>query len=304
MNYDIVVVGSINMDVIVDVKKFHDYGHTQFAESIIMTPGGKGANQAVTAAQMDKKVCMVGKVGDDPAGNQVISNLHNYGVDTTYLLTTETEGTGTFVAMIDETGENTMVGTMGANEAITAKEIDNIFANIDSKILLVQMETSKDSIIASMKAAKKKGMYVILDPAPAEGIFEEAFQYCDLILPNNQETEQITDIKVNSYETAIDAAKQLNYRGVKDVIVKMGEKGLLVYKNQTPVFIESLPVKAVDTVGAGDCFAGALASALLNMDDLVEAARFANKAAGIKVSRTGGHQAIPTFTEVQNYTSK
>jgi ribokinase len=152
-----------------------------------------------------------------------------------------------------------------------------------------------------MKIAKQKGMFVILDPAPADGIVPEAFQYADLTLPNAQETERITGIKVIDEESAQHAAQKIKTLGVPNVIVKMGSQGCLVYQNGQSTLVDSLKVKALDTVGAGDCYAGAIASALVDSDDLVAAAKFATVAAGIKVSRTGGQNAIPTLQEVENY---
>ncbi|MDR4317664.1 PfkB domain-containing protein [Niallia circulans] len=304
MNYDIVVVGSINMDIIVEAPKYPAYGDTMFCDSIKMLPGGKGANQAVSVAKLGKKTCLVGSVGKDSAGNQLIENLQSKNVDTSYIVQSEASGTGTFVAIVDSSGENTMVGTKGANDSLSKEDIEKIFAQIDAKILLVQLETSKESIIAAMQAAKERGMYVILDPAPADGIFEEAFQYADLVTPNKQETKRITGIDVINKETALEAAKKLNEKGISDVIVKMGEHGSLVYKNGEATVVDAIKVKAVDTVGAGDCFAGALASAYLDTNDLVKAANFASVAAGIKVSRSGGQEAIPTLSEVEGYLVK
>jgi ribokinase len=301
MKYDIAVVGSINMDVVVSTPKYPDYGQTLFCEKIDMIPGGKGANQAVTVAQMEKKVCMLGAVGDDAPGNELIRNLNSRGIDTSHLVSVSNNGTGTFVAMVDPSGENTMVGTKGANESLSKENIEDAFSKIEADILLVQMETSRESILTSMKIAKERGMYVILDPAPADGIFEEAFQYADLILPNNQETEAITGIKVVDPDTATQAAAKLHAFGIRDVMVKMGENGVLVSTKGQETFIDAIKVKAVDTVGAGDCYAGAVASKLSETRDLVEAAKFATVAAGIKVSRTGGHDAVPSLEEVVGY---
>lgn len=304
MNFDIVVVGSINMDVIVDTPKYPAYGDTLFCNSIAMKPGGKGANQAVAAAKLGKKTCLVGAVGNDSPGNQLISNLISKGVDTSHIIQSDEAGTGTFVAIVDSTGENTMVGTKGANDSLTKEYIEKVFNEIEAKILLIQMETSQESIIAAMKAAKERNMYVILDPAPADGIFDEAFKYADLVTPNKQETKRITGIDVTDETSALEAAKKLNELGISDVIVKMGENGSFVYQNGKATVVDAIKVKAVDTVGAGDCFAGAVANAYLDTKDLVEAVKFASIAAGIKVSRSGGQDSIPTLSEVQEYLVK
>lgn len=304
MNYDIIVVGSINMDVIVDTPKYPEYGETLFCNSISMIPGGKGANQAVAAAKLGNTISLIGAVGNDSPGSQLINNLKSQGVDTSHIIQSDEMGTGTFVAMVDSTGENTMVGTKGANDSLSKEYIEKVFNEIDAKILLIQMETSQESIVAAMKAAKERNMYVILDPAPADGIFDEAFQYADLITPNKQETKRITGIEVTDEASALEAAKKINELGISDVIVKMGENGSLVYQNGESTLVDAIEVKAVDTVGAGDCFAGAVAHAYLDTNDLVEAVKFASVAAGIKVSRSGGHDSIPTLSEVQEYLVK
>jgi len=304
MNYDVVVVGSINMDVIVDTPKYPAYGETIFCNSVAMTPGGKGANQAVAVANLGKKTCLVGAVGNDSAGTQLINNLQSKGVDTAHIIRSEESGTNTFVAMVDSTGENTMVGTKGANDSLSKEYMEEVFNKINAKILLIQMETSPESIIAAMKVAKERNMYVILDPAPADGIFDEAFKYADLVTPNKQETQRITGIDVTDEISALEAAKKLNELGIPDVIVKMGENGSLVYQNGKSTVVDAIKVKAVDTVGAGDCFAGALANSYLDTNDLVEAVKFASVAAGIKVSRSGGQDSIPTLSEVQEYLVK
>lgn len=152
-----------------------------------------------------------------------------------------------------------------------------------------------------MKTAKEKGMFVILDPAPADGFFMEALKYADLVTPNQQETERLTGIKVIDQNTALKAAKAIEDLGVKNSIIKMGSNGNLVYQSGKVDFVPSLKVKAVNTVGAGDTFAGALASAYIEMQDLVELVKYSNVAAGIKVSREGGQDEIPTYNEVALY---
>jgi len=303
MKGDIAVVGSINLDVIVKTPSYPNYGETVFCNEIDFRPGGKGANQAVTISKMQQNPLMIGAVGKDSSGKQVLENLKRKGIDASYILSVNNV-TGSFIAMIDKFGENTMVGTKGANEAITESYIDSVFSQIEASILLIQMETSKESILASVKAAKERGIYVVLDPAPADGIFHEVFPYVDLILPNQQETKKITSVEVTDKKSAEKAADKLHLLGISNAMVKMGSEGVLVSVNGVKTFIDSINVKAVDTVGAGDCFAGVVASQLLYTKDLVKVARLATIAAGIKVSRPGGHDSLPTLKEVKTYKVK
>lgn len=299
--FDVVVLGSINLDIMVTVDKYPQYGETVFANTIQMIPGGKGSNQAVAVAKQDKKLLFLGSVGNDNAGKQMLDNLRENGIDTSYILVDDKHGTGTFIPIVDNYGENTMLGTLGANASISAEYINHVFDQIDAKVLLLQMETSQESIITAMKRAKEKGMFIILDPAPADGFFKEVLEYADVITPNQQEIETITGIPVINQETALNAAKALDSMGVKSSIIKMGANGNLVYQQGEATFVPALKVKAVNTVGAGDTFAGVLASAYVETNDLVEAVKYGNIAAGIKVSRGGGQLSIPTDKEIKAY---
>lgn len=300
MSFDVAVMGSINLDVKVLVEQYPNYAETSSAKSIEMLPGGKGSNQAVAIAKLGGNVAFVGAVGDDSAGKQMIDNLEKQNVDTTNIYRSTEEGTGTFVIMLDDKGENTMVGTLGANNTLKKEEVETVIESIDVPVLLLQMETSKESIDGALSKAKEKGMFIILDPAPANGYFEEALSYADCVTPNQQETEKITGIKVTNKEEALEAAKIISEKGAKSVIIKMGSNGNLIYKEGQTTFVEAHKVKAVDTVGAGDTFAGALALHYSKNENLVEAVKFANAAAAVKVSRLGGHEATPTIEEVED----
>ncbi|WP_159721502.1 ribokinase [Enterococcus sp. CSURQ0835] len=300
MDFDVVVLGSINLDVKALVGTYPQHKDTSFAKEIDMIPGGKGSNQAVAVSKLGGKIAFLGAVGNDSAGNQMLTNLKKNGVDTSYIKISETEGTGTFLVMLDDNGDNTMVGTLGANDTLTAEDITQPLSTINAPVLLLQMETSHESIMAALKAAKEKEMFVILDPAPADGYFEEALTYADCVTPNQQETEKISGIKVETYEDAVKAAKVIHEKGAKTVIIKMGSEGNVVYQAGKVEFVAAHKVKAVDTIGAGDTFAGALAVHYAKHHDLIKAVEFANQAAAVKVSRTGGQSSIPTISELEN----
>lgn len=298
--YDIVVMGSINMDVIVESYDFPKSGDNSFCKSIRMAAGGKGNNQAVSAARYGKNVCFIGCIGNDDPGRQLRENLRKRHIDDTHIIVKDDQKTGSCVAIIEPSGDNTLLGNNGANFSFGADEVSSVLEKISGRILLVQMETSKESVLAAMRIAKAKGMFVILDPAPVDGINPEAFPYADLIVPNSNETRHITGVEVVDEKSALEAAKKIHAMGVKNVVIKMGGNGCLLYQNENSVFIPSMRVKAVDTVGAGDCFAGALANYLIDDSGNIEdAVRFAQVVAGIKVSRFGGHDAIPSMDEVK-----
>ncbi len=299
--YDIVVMGSINMDVIVNCHEFPKSGDNSFCKSIQMSAGGKGNNQAVSAARYGKKVCFLGCIGDDDAGRQLRQNLKIRNIDDSYMIVKKEAKTGSCVGLVESNGDNTLLVHLGANVAFSREDVINALASITGKILLVQMETSQESILTAMQLGREKGMFIILDPAPVQGINPECFPYADLIVPNSNETKHITGITVNDESSALEAAKVIHKMGVKRVIIKMGKDGCLLYQKDRSVFIPALEVEAVDTVGAGDCFAGALASYLIdNYNDIEGGIRFAQVVAGIKVSRAGGHDAIPEIDEVKS----
>ncbi|MEC0694333.1 PfkB family carbohydrate kinase [Bacillus atrophaeus] len=168
-------------------------------------------------------------------------------------------------------------------------------------VLLVQMEIPEEAVIEAMIQARNKKMFFILDPAPAGGITGRALQYADLIVPNKQETKQLTGIEVTDRDSAHQAAEYFDQIGIKNSIIKMGEKGSLVYENGKTEYIEGIRVKAIDTVGAGDTFAGALGFALAGGANLVDSVRFANVVSALKVTKQGAQAGVPTLDEVRDF---
>lgn len=298
MHYDVIVLGSINLDVKALVASYPRHGDTATAKSITMLPGGKGSNQAVAAAKLGGKVAMLGAVGEDGAGRQMLDNLSDWSVDTQFVMRKGNEGTGTFIVQVDQTSENTMVGTLGANDTITAAEVDTALDQMEAPVLLMQLETSRESVVAALKAGRRKGMYIILDPAPADGFFPEALAYADCVTPNQQETERITGIHVTDKVEAVKAAKAIAGMGPKTVIAKLGAHGSVVLHEGEIYEIDSVKVHALDSVCAGDVFAGALAVNYAQHGNFLKAVNFANKAAAIKVSRVGNHQVFPTLVDM------
>lgn len=297
----ITVVGSINLDIVALTDNYPKRGETIFGKNIDYLSGGKGANQATAVAKLGKPVRLIGSVGNDIYGNNLIASLKENKVDTTFVKKSTSMATGTTIITIDQTAENTMLVLKGANDDLLIGDIESAFSQItDSKVLLVQMEVPQDSVIRAMQLAKQKGMYVILDPAPAEGITIKALDYADLITPNRQETKHLVGIDVTDIDSALEAAKAFEKMGVKNSIIKMADKGSVVYQNGQWEYIESIQVKAVDTVGAGDSFAGALACGVIDGYDLVTAAKIATIVGALKVMKLGA-QSVPTLDEVKAF---
>ncbi|MDN6409343.1 MAG: ribokinase [Tetragenococcus halophilus] len=301
MDLDVIVMGAIDMDMYVHVDEFPKYGENIQAKGLDQKVGGKGANQAVAVAKQGVKQALIGSVGNDDLGKQILDTLDQQGVKTGSIVNKNDVQTGIAIAVVDHTGENTFMVILGANMALKAEEAEQAMEPIEAKIFLLNLETSQESVLAALKAAKKKKMYVVLDPAPEGSYFEEALQYADLVTPNQQETERITGMSVNTVDDAKKAAKWIAAQGVPDVIVKLGSNGSVLYESKKDRYtiIEATKVKTVNTVGAGDVFAGVLASKLVKKpDDLVGAAKLASKAAALKVSRPGGPDDTPTKEEL------
>lgn len=298
----ITVVGSINIDIVALTDDYPLRGQTIFGKKIEYFPGGKGANQATAVAKLGKEVNMIGAVGADLYGDKLIDSLQENNVNTTYVKRSNSLATGTAIITIDQTAENTMLVLKGANDNLLIEDAESAITDLkDSKVLLVQMEVPQETVIRAMQLAKENGIYVILDPAPAEGITVKALDYADVITPNRQETQHLLGIDVVDIDSALEAAKGFENMGVKNSIIKMADKGSVVYQSGVWQFVESVPVDAVDTVGAGDAFAGALACGISDGHDLLSAVKFATIVGALKVTKLGAQVGIPTLDEVKSF---
>ncbi|MBW0767398.1 PfkB family carbohydrate kinase [Mammaliicoccus lentus] len=304
MTKEIITLGSINQDIFVNTKDYPKNGETVWVDSVNNQPGGKGANQAIALTKIGGKTKFIGAVGVDAHGENMIKNLQKHGVDTEFIVSKKGINTGTFIVILDSTGENTMLGTLGANNHLNDDDIIKAFDQTNADYLLLQLETSKTSIMTALKIAKEKNIKVVLDPAPADGYDEEFLKYAYLITPNQQEAEAISGIKVTDIESAERAAHIISQKGVENVIVKLGSQGSLIYKNQETTFIQSHKVSTINTVGAGDVFAAAITVCLNNSQSLIEAVEFATAASAIKVSKKETQEAIPSYSEIQDFVKK
>ncbi|MFD2706043.1 ribokinase [Salibacterium lacus] len=301
----ITVVGSINNDIVAVIDQYPKRGDTIFGKEIQYFPGGKGANQATAAARFDKHVRMIGAVGSDYYGENLLKSLGSSSVDTRFIKTSEKYATGTAIVTIDSTSENTMFVMKGANEDLLPEDVETSFRETDdTNVLLVQMEVPQETVIRSMQLAKEKNIYTILDPAPAEGITVKALEYADIITPNRQETYHMLGIDVVDVDTAIQAGRTFENMGVKNSILKMADQGAVVYQSGKWCHIPAISVEPLDSVGAGDAFAGTLACCIEEGIDLVRAARFASVVGALKVTKAGAQVGIPSKEEVRDFCSQ
>jgi ribokinase len=295
----IVVIGSSNTDMVIQTRKFPMPGETVMGSKFFMNPGGKGANQAVAAARLGAEVAFVAKVGRDVFGRQAVQNLMNEGIDVTGVFQDSDNPSGVAQIIVDAKAENCIVVAPGANMLLDRGDIDQSIDHIKNcSILLLQLESPLDTILYAAQKANDLNKMVILNPAPAATLPDDLLPLLYLITPNETETELLTGIRVKDDKSADEAAKVLQSKGVKNVIITLGSRGAWLLTGNIGCLIPAPIVDAVDTTAAGDTFNGALASAMYKGYDLNAAVIFANKAAAIAVTKMGAQASIPYYNEV------
>ena len=303
----ILVIGSFMMDLVVRTPRAPEKGETVIGESFSRFPGGKGANQAVSAARLSGKVTMVGKVGDDEYGNEAIETLKQERINTDYILRDYKHPTGVGVITLENSGDNRIVVIPGANLAYTEDELSTIKYLIkNSKILVVQLEMNLSMVHKAVTYAFMQQVPVILNPAPAQVLSDELLGKVTYLTPNETEAELLTGIKVRSMEDAENAGKVLLNKGVKNVIITLGENGALLVNHAGTYHVPGFSVKPYDTVAAGDAFNGALAVGISNGKPLIDVVRYANAVGALTVTKEGAIPSLPRIDEVEafmkNYT--
>lgn len=298
---NICVIGSLNMDLVVNVENMPKIGQTLIGSDFKEVPGGKGANQAVAMARLNGNVSMIGKVGNDSFGQTLINALKNDNVNTKYIQV-EKGASGVALITVDKNANNSIVVAPGANFKLTNNDIDNnIEAIQNSDIVVVQLETPLDTIKYSLRKAKELGKYTILNPAPAVVLEDEIIANVDLLTPNETELEIISGIQINKEEDIKVAAKKMIEKGVKELIVTLGSKGSLYINSEKSNFVSAYKVQAVDTTAAGDSYTGALSVALANNKNIEQAMDFASKVGALSVMKEGAQSSLPTLEDVQNF---
>lgn len=299
MKQKILIIGSLNMDISVEMRKMPSVGETVLGDSLLFTPGGKGANQACAAAKLCGDASVLGCVGDDDFGRLQKKSLEKAGVDVTHLKIDAQRPTGTAIIFVNEEGNNSIVVIPGANQGCDVaylKENDSLFQS--SSILLLQMEIPLESIYYSIRRAHELGKRVILNPAPAPGSLpDDIWGMLEYITPNETELERLSGRPVYTVEDMLSAAQTLLSRGVKNVMVTIGKRGVLLVNAAGAVIHPTTDLKPVDTTAAGDTMNGAFLVALSEGKSEEEAIRFGNVASSISVTRKGAQESIPMREE-------
>ena len=300
----ICIFGVFVADLCFYAEKIPIKGETVLGNKHLVGPGGKGSNQAIAAARLEGKVNFITKMGEDSHADMAFKIYKEAGVITNSITKDKNLSTGVAGIMIDNNGSNAINIVPGAAAHLDNKDIDkNLEILKKSKIFLTQMETPDEVTIYSLKKAKQNNCLTILNPAPARKIDEENFSLLDFFTPNETEAEFYLKNKISTNEDVKIAAREFLKRGVKNIIITMGERGIYFANEKEEYFIDALQLKdqVIDTTGAGDAFNGAFAVGLANDLKFKDALIFANKAAGISTTRAGAASSMPTLKEVNNY---
>lgn len=288
-----IVFGSINMDLVVRTPQLPVRGETLLGHKFFTAPGGKGANQAVALARLGVPTKMVGRVGRDSFGSELVDSLQIAGVQTEAVLVDQEVSSGIAAIAVGDTGENQIVIVPGANGRVDATDVERLKSLLpDASVLLLQFEIPLSAVLAAAQAARSLGVTVILDPAPAQTKVPDVYHLVDIITPNEIEAGQMAGFTVNDPESAAAAAAILRQRGVRTAIVKLGDRGVVCATPEETFFVPAFSVTAVDTVAAGDAFNGGLAAALVEGLSLQQAVVWGAAAGALAATKPGAQSAM------------
>ncbi len=298
-NARVVVIGSINMDLVVRSEHIPVSGETVLGTDFQTIPGGKGANQAVAVARLGGRCSMVGRIGDDAFGQRLVDGLQAEGIDTRHVQTTQDAASGVALIVVAASGDNAICVASGANFAVTPADVnaaEDVIASAD--VCLLQLELPIKTIIHAIRLCRQHGIETILDPAPAPGDASPQLFTADILSPNEGEAAMLLGRPGESI-AAEDAARQLVDRGAREVVLKLGGRGAAYLSEGAFEVVPGHAVEVVDTTAAGDAFTAGLAVARARRLPLNQAIRFANAAGALGCTRFGAQPSMPTGQEVQ-----
>ena len=297
----IIVLGGINMDLVTFSPRFPKPGETVVGTRFITYAGGKGANQAVAAARMGARAEIVGRVGGDIFGPQLLDGLASAGVDISSVRVNPEESSGIAVIGIDESAQNCITQILGANDTCGAAEAAAVRRALPgASALLLQLEVAPELSLEAARDANARGTTVILDPGPVRPLPEGFLRHCDVITPNETEAQALVGFPVTGPESAAKAAAVLLERGARTVVIKLGDQGAYFAGQDGHGTVSPFSVDALDSVAAGDAFNGALAVSLAEGKILQEAVTVASAAGALAVTRTGAQDSMPERRQVED----
>ncbi len=291
----IAVIGSLNMDLVVRAPRIPKPGETIIgADDLHMIPGGKGANQAYASAMLGAEVSMVGRVGDDMFGEQLITSLKKAGVDTHNITRDSDAPTGIAMIVVEEGGQNSIVVSSGANWRISPMDVLRAETVIRSaNLILLQVEIPLPAVIKAAQFAKDHGVKVVLNPAPAQQLPAELLSLTDILIPNETEAAMLSGCDVGTDDGIRQAAARLCQSGVKTIIMTRGSRGASMITENEIVHFPAFSVEPVDTTAAGDAFVGSFAVALAEGRSITEAVRYGNAAGALSTTKSGAQPSMP-----------
>ncbi|WP_194775063.1 ribokinase [Pararhodonellum marinum] len=295
----LIIIGSANMDMVIKTSHFPKPGETLIGGEFFFAPGGKGANQAVAAARVGGKVVFVCRLGKDVFGEKFMENFQNEGIETEFVTVDPDAPTGVAQITVDKKGENTILVASGANLKLCSDDIMSLKSLISpASTILMQLECPLEPLLFAAKTAFELGAKVILNPAPAQSLPDELMAHLYLITPNEWEAFTLTGVEILDEKTAAEAAEIFLEKGVKNVIITLGEKGAYLHTETYKGILSAEKVKVVDTTAAGDTFNGVLAVQIAQGKSMVEAVKLANRAAALSVQKMGAQPSIPFLSEL------
>ena len=298
----IVVVGSLHMDITVKTEKIPRIGETVLGDTYLMSPGGKGANQAVAAAKLGADVIIIGRVGADAFGKELIRSVKENGVDTRYIVEDEERHNGVAAVIVDERGNNVIAVASGADMRCCTGDIEKAEEAIKSSdVVLIQMEIPLSVVECTIDTAYEEGVNAILNLAPAQQLTDDLLRKISVLIANAEEAQRIGGKPVRDSASAKVVAKDILERGVESVIITLGKKGAVVATREETAYIEGIDVNTVDDTGAGDAFCAALAVAICHGMNLKQAVLYSNFAGALATTKIGAQQALPTAKELQDF---
>lgn len=300
----VIVVGSVNMDITARTDKLPDTGETVAARSVEYLPGGKGLNQAVAAAKIGTTVVLAGCLGSDSFADELASFVRRHKIDVSCLRRSE-KNSGIALITVDERGQNTIVVAPGSNADVCPEDVKKLPVG-PGDVVVCQFEIPPAAVAAAFAKARRYGARTILNPSPVCPIPDEIFRNTDILIVNETELAFLSRENVDENtpaEKIADAAEKLKTDAEQTVIVTLGSRGALVAGSKDMLFVDSYKVPAVDTVGAGDCFAGVFAAKLAEGKDVGENVKTAARAAAVCVTRKGAAPAMPDAGELEHFCS-
>ena len=304
--WDVVVVGSINIDYMVRADRLPRPGETVRGTALQVNFGGKGANQAVALSRLGMRVGLVGRVGSDPMAPEVLKGLRGEGVDIARVAREANASTGAALITIDPEGQKQISFAPGANDRVTVEDVRSAAERIRAaRAVVVQLELPMEVVAEALRIAHSAGVTTVLDPAPALPLSDEVYHLVDAIKPNAHEAESLTGIQVHDRDTARRAGKRLLERGVRKIAaVSAGEAGNLLLTADKEHWLPRIPVRSVDATGAGDAFTAALAVALIEGRPPGDAGRFASSAAALATTAAGAWAGMASRQQIADLLSR